>query len=194
MNKLHATQTVFAPLVLMPLLAASFGCGIIATPQPASTSPPATVAESEPTIEPTAAIAPKAGYWAGEPSVSLEVTDDGRIRNLVIESAPAPSVRCTIEVSSISVASDGTFTWINLIDEDEYWPSADRAGDLWPTPVTTDEGPKVEAQRITGQFGSATTLTGTYKILVCEDHEFFWAEGKGVVSWSAEWQRAGAQP
>jgi hypothetical protein len=55
MNKLQSTRTVFFPLVLMLLLAASFGCGIIATLQPVNTPSSATAAE----IEPTAATSTK---------------------------------------------------------------------------------------------------------------------------------------
>jgi photosystem II stability/assembly factor-like uncharacterized protein len=133
----------------------------------------------------------KAGHWEGSPSVSFEVTTSGDIRNFKM-AATVGTGRCAIEVEEVPVEADGTFVYVSLIKEDNYWPGADRAGlkaeNLWPTPVMTDEGPMVEAVHINGKFDSVTLLTGTFKILVCGNTQFLPAEGKGVETWSAEWK------
>jgi hypothetical protein len=106
MNKLHATRIVFALLVLMPLLAASFGCGIIATPEPVSTATPTTAAKIEPTatVAPTATLAPTIKPTATAapttaPTPTIEPTATAGAQE---ESGDSPMTitECTIDTSS----------------------------------------------------------------------------------------------
>jgi photosystem II stability/assembly factor-like uncharacterized protein len=138
---------------------------------------------------PTPEVSPayRAGHWEGKASVSFDVTDEGGIRNFKIE-APVALSKCVIELERIDVEADGTFVYTTLIKEEDYWPGADRSGETWPTPVMTGNGPMVESIRISGEFESPTTLTGTFRILACGNQQYLWVEGQGTETWSAEWK------
>ncbi len=124
---------------------------------------------------------PKAGRWQG-PSASFEVTESGRIRGFRLEAHWGTS-RCVIDLpEEIAVEIGRPFTATNLIAQ-EYYAFASRV-----TPIVAGAGPMVEAHRVTGVFGTATTVTGTFKVLVCGDQHFHWEKDYEIQTWSAEWQ------
>lgn len=111
--------------------------------------------------------AAKAGQWAGEPAVSFQVGEDGQMRDFHIEIEIPLSGTCTVDMESVEVAPDGTFSF--------------RFGD-------TDVE---DANVIQGKFDGQTSASGTYsQALFCVNPE----TGQGVMSltadkgaWSAEW-------
>jgi photosystem II stability/assembly factor-like uncharacterized protein len=179
-------------LAVSALALASLACSAIARSTPAVSGKPDT-ATRPPSPTPSALTQAKAGHWEGTPSVSFDVTANGDIRNFKMISSIGTG-RCTVEVNEIPAQADGSFIYTTLIKEDNYWPGADRASlrakNVWPTPVVTDDGPMVEAIRIGGMLNTPTTLSGTFKILVCGNTQILPAEGKGVEAWSATWKSA----
>lgn len=82
----------------MPLLAASFGCGIIATPEPVNTAAPATAAKIEPTatVAPTATLAPTI-----EPTATATATPT---------TAPTPTTEPTATAVAREESGDSSMT------------------------------------------------------------------------------------
>jgi len=129
-------QTIALGLTLFLLV----GCG---APAPTPTPPPPGP--------------PKAGHWEGQPSVSFDLTADGKIHNFVIV-IPFQDGSCTKElVQEMIVGVDGTF-----------------AAEI----VTVTE------EHIDGKFDSATTVVGTFLFKLCED---VFAVPGSEGDWSAEW-------
>ena len=106
---------------------------------------------------------PKQGHWEGEPSVSFDVTTDGRIRDFRIV-IPMGVDKCTITLEKeIDVETDGTFI-IGEIDSEGL----------------------LEGNSISGEFDSADTVIGAYsKTWLCGS-QFSFSSAEG--SWSAEWK------
>jgi hypothetical protein len=140
-----------------------------ATPVPPTATPvPPTPTPEPPTATPTPS-GPKAGHWEGKPSVSLEVTTDGNIRDFKITFPFGPSQKdCTLQMQdTIIVEADGTFVRT--------------ASGTPPAP-----GAKIEEAYFKGKFESATTLTGTYAFYSCGGVLMFTpTEG----TWNAEWKQ-----
>ena len=134
---------------------------------------------------------PKPGHWQGESSIFFEVASNGEIRNLTM-SAALPLATCDIKAEKVTVDPDGKFVFSRLIKEDQYWPGSDRASlkkkGVWPKVVKTKDGPMIEVIRITGKFVSPNKVTGTYRILACEDQQFLWKKGEGTEKWDARWE------
>jgi len=155
-------------LVLVALLATA--CGARA----------ATATHVPPTPRPSPVA--QVGHWEGVPGVSFEVGPDGDIRSFKLVELFG-STLCTVELQEIPVEVDGAFQFSHLIPEEDY------AFKGMVTPVVTDAGATVEAQHISGRFDSATTVTGTYKILVCGDRHYLPLEKEyEILTWSAEWK------
>jgi len=179
-------------LAVATLALASLACSAIARSTPAAPGEKGTATRT-PSLTPLALVKAKVGHWEGTPSVSFDVAANGDIRNFKVTSFIGTGT-CTIKVEEISANTDGSFIYTALIEEDNYWPGADRAGlkaqDMWPTPVVTDKGAMVEAVRISGALDTPTTLSGKFKILVCGNTQILPVAGKGVEAWSATWKSA----
>jgi hypothetical protein len=91
----------------------------------------------------TSGIIPKAGHYQGKPSVSFDVTNDGRITNFEMSASMGEgSPTCNIEISDLKITQTGEFR--SEISSNVY---------------------------IIGKFITSTTVEGTYKITVCPDPE-----------------------
>ena len=129
---------------------------------------------------------PKVGHWEGEPSVSFEVAPDGDIGNFKMK-AFLGTTRCSIEITALPVANDGSFGVKEDISEKQYWLPENltseernaRKAELkgkagyWPETVTMEDEVQVEARRIAGRFESADTVAGRFRILVCGETQAF---------------------
>lgn len=179
-------------LAVAALALASLACSAISRSTPAVSGEKGTATRS-PSPTPLALTKARVGHWEGTPSVSFDVAANGDIRNFKM-TAFIGTGRCTIEVNEISANADGDFIYTALIEEDNYWPGADRASlkakNMWPTPVVTGKGAMVEAVRISGVLDTPAALSGKFKILVCGNTQILPAEGKGVEAWSATWKSA----
>ncbi len=137
------------------------------------------------------ANAPQPGHWQGGSAVSFDVLSNGNLRNFKLDAYIPGGSHCKLALDQIVIQPDNTFVYTNLIKESSYWPGESdtyKAKGIWPTPVMQGNDAMVEALRINGLFDSTTTVTGTYRILVCEDQHFIWAKGQGTSTWSAAWQ------
>ncbi len=117
-------------LILVLLLAGCSARIMIATPTAPNPSPSAALSSS-----------PKPGHWEGErPSVSFDVTPDGRLRNFkLVGSIPLGS--CTITLDDIQLGQAGDFEIGKSDDSSNY---------------------------INGKLSSPMAFTGAYKIKVCK--------------------------
>jgi hypothetical protein len=136
---------------------------------------------------------PKAGHWEGEPSVSFDVTSDDNIHNFSITvpfGGSSGTDTCTFTLEEIAVETDGTFIYSTLIAADKFLNKEDLdfavAMGIGPEIIKTDSGDVIETHHISGDFDSATTLKGSFKILKCEDRVYLTSEKEGN-PWSAEW-------
>lgn len=147
---------------------------------------------------------PKAGHWEGEDSlVSFEVTEDGDIRNFKMNALLGRTL-CSIEITALSVANDGSFGAKEYIPEKHYWlpenlTSEERnakktelrtKGGYWPDTITVENEVQVEVRRITGRFVSADTVVGKFRILVCGETQAFYEKKKfdEMNGWQAAWK------
>jgi hypothetical protein len=128
---------------------------------PTSVPPTATPTPVPPTPSPPPG--PQAGHWEGEPSVSFDVTTDGKIRDFRL------------------VISIGADTCTVTVDEE----IAIEADDTLITGKINSKG-ELEGNSISARFDSPTTMTGAYsKNWLCGGQITFFAE-EGT--WSAEWK------
>ena len=132
-----------------------------ATPTPVP--PTATPTPVPPTATPTPIPGPKSGHWEGKPSVSFEITTEGKIRDFVIV-IPIGVDKCTVTLEKeIDIETDGTFI-IGAVDSEGM----------------------LEGNSISGKFDSTDTATGAYsKNWLC-GNQFVFSTEEG--SWSAEWK------
>ncbi|MFN8490885.1 MAG: hypothetical protein U0350_25050 [Caldilineaceae bacterium] len=198
---------------IKPVSEASAGASIKAS---ASASPTPTVRPPKltPTQAPTSTplATPKIGHWEGKPSISFDLTSAGEISNFKITVSIPQLGDCEISIEKFAIAvsaqqqgtrclQDGTICFANIIKPDgtfmdtafikdinvpETTKSFMKDNNLWPTPVQTGAGEMFEMARISGKFESPTTLTGDYKILICQD-QFTTPAEEGA--WQAEWKR-----
>lgn len=133
----------------------------------ASTSPP--IADATAIIPPspspaTSVSRPKPGHWeGGSPSVSFDVTDQGKIRNFEM-SLSWGLKGCSIhQTEDLAIDSSGVF----LIGK------ADAAG-------------KLDGNSIRGSFDSSTTIKGAYAATWFCENQVFSSSREG--EWKAGWQ------
>lgn len=132
---------------------------------------------------------PQVGHWEGEPSVSFDVTSDGKVLNFQMKYHMGGSYYCLFNIEEIAIEDDNTFVFTNLIAPTEINPVAvsimtNISGE--PEIIKTDTGDMIVLQRIIGKFEGADTLTGTGKIWMCEGTA---VEGLNEgIEWNAEWK------
>lgn len=177
-------------------------CGTPATPVPPTvTATPLSPAETLTSVPPTATVAPapttssaqgaspKVGHWEGEPSVSFDVTSNGKVVNFQMEYPLGSTGYCRFTIEEMAIEEDNTFVFTGLVSPTELSPVVvpiitTISGE--PEIIKTDTGDMIVLQRIIGKFENVDTLTGTGKIWMCEGTA---VEGlsKGI-EWNAGWK------
>jgi hypothetical protein len=177
------------PLLVTVTLIVFFltNCGA-SSPAPVAEAPAAAATISLPTTipqtpTPTLPSGPKPGHWEGIPSISFDVSADGKITNFAMTLSS-----CKVAAKALTIAKDNTFV---LSETTPMNPMLEIGFKTIKQPVPevtkTASGDVVETGHVNGKFDSATTLTGTYKILVCKGPDTV-SVALNEGSWKAEWK------
>lgn len=120
-----------------------------------------------------AAIVPQPGRWEGSnPSISFDVTVDGKIHNLSIvapfNNPQVPGEACTYTVKQIDVKTVGTFSAKDLSDFSEFANSSALTAMAQIVGIPgPDSNGKYELRQILGQFTTTNTATGSVEVWNC---------------------------
>jgi len=140
---------------------------------------------------------PKVGQWEGDPSVSFEVTGDGIIKNFHITYSIG-TMTCDIAFDKIGILNDGTFGAKQfMLDKDYKSPKniteEERATLYRPDPIIIGKDKMIEVVSISGRFDDVGTVSGSFRVLVCEKFQQYFRKGDDEVihgrKWSAKWKR-----
>ena len=119
------------------------------------------------------AIRPKPGHWEGNPSVSLDVTADGQVRNYkIIIPFGMPGQTCTLKEDKVVMGPHGEIT----------------IGEPTERIIT---GTFKSIVSVTGTFTSNMSIGGNYKIAICKStgDRYTVVTPPREGTWSAEWKQ-----
>ncbi len=135
---------------------------VVGAPAAQATAVP-TAGAAAPDRQP-AATQPKVGHWQGKVSradgdtIVFDVAPEGEVDNIEVE-LTLGGAKCTADVELTPLNPDGTFT------------------------LVAESG----TNGVRGQFGSATTASGTVTLHDCAGNPVPATSGKDVYNWTAEW-------